>query len=139
MRGLWLYLLMFPTTALSEVCDKERPLWTGGPVSAWDEALWYLTSPAGWLLLIALIIALIVRRRRLWFVAGAVAALTGWAAYKLPHLDDPRMPFYELMQQEGCLGPPHLSIALCGAISVLSFYAAMRRPKTKKDTTCSKD
>lgn len=139
MRSLWFGLLMLPTAAIAEVCDKERPLWGGGPVSAWDEALYHITSPAGWPILVALVLAFIFRRRWLWITAGIFATLAAWAANELPHLDDPSMPFFELMQQEGWVGPPHLSIALCAAISMASFYAAFRRRKTKKDTTCSKD
>jgi hypothetical protein len=136
---VFLGLLVSPTALFAEVCDKERPLWNGGPVSAWQEAIGYLTSPIGWLLLAVCALALLFRRRWLWAICGIVAALIGWAAVKLPHLDDISVNFYELMQQEGCLGPPHLSIAICAAISVSSFYTAFKRRKTQKDKTCSKD
>jgi MFS family permease len=132
-------LLVSPTALFAEVCDKERPLWNGGPVFAWQEALYYLTSPIGWPLLAVCALALLFQRSWLWVICGIVAALIGWAAIKLPHLDDISVNFYELMQQEGCLGPPHLSIAICAAISVSSFYTAFKRRKTQKETTCSKD
>ncbi len=136
---LSLGLLISPTALFAEVCDKERPLWNGSEVSEWEEAVFHLTSPVGWPLIAVCTLAFIFQRRWLWFFCGAIAVLTGWAAIKLPNLDSISVNFYELMQQEGCLGPPHLSIAICAAISALSFYTAFKRRKTQKDKTCSKD
>ncbi|WP_298858434.1 hypothetical protein [uncultured Sulfitobacter sp.] len=134
MRRLWVFVLMFPTAAFAEVCDKERPLWTGTPTTAWSEAIILLTYPSQIVLLTATMFAMWYG----WRIACFIFALI-WVAF-IPimltrDLDDMTWE----ASQEGCISSPILFMGLCGAISVLSFYAAFRRRKTKKDTTCSKD
>ena len=134
MQRLWLCIMLLPTTAFAEVCDKERPLWDGTPTTAWSEAIILLTSPSQIILLAATMLAIWYG----WRIACLILALI-WVAF-IPmmltrDLDDMTWE----ASREGCIGSPILFMGLCSAISVLSFYAAMRRPKTKKDTTCSKD
>ena len=50
-------LLFLPTPAQAEVCDKERPNWTGTPATPLDEALHLFTQPIPLTLLAATALA----------------------------------------------------------------------------------
>jgi len=120
-------LLLFPTATIAEVCDKERPLWSrsSGPASAWDE-LFALSSLPITLSLIALTILALFTQ---WRLISAISALL-WAGLTLiialdtygPILDDVR--YFAI--KEGCIGSPHLFIALAIAICAGMVYGAMR-------------
>ena len=124
-RGLILALL--PTPALAEVCDKERPFWTpGAPATAFDEMIALFSSPAA-LVLLALSVAVVLRRSQ-W---GALALVVLWTmlssvvAFNL--IPDPT-GIRELAIAEGCIGPPTLFLTAVTAICVAMILYTNPRP-----------
>ena len=113
--------------AFAEVCDKERPLWNSsrGPASSWDELVSLMTLPFSLGLLALAAIALAVGNRHLSAIASllwASAVLVVAVDYFGPVLDDVR--YYAM--KEGCIGPPHLFIAMAIAICLGMAYSALR-------------
>lgn len=124
---LWASAALFPSAAVAEVCDKVRPLWapSSGPASAWDELIALLSLPIPLSVTALTILALFTRWRLLtvisallWVGLAAVVALDHYG----PVLDDVR--YFAI--KEGCIGSPHLFIALAIAICAGMVYGAMR-------------
>ncbi|MBE1296133.1 MAG: hypothetical protein GJ678_07805 [Rhodobacteraceae bacterium] len=119
-----------PASAWAEVCDKERPSWdpASGPATALDELIGLSTLPITIALFALAIFALISRSRFLkalsGFLWGGLALIVSLDAYG-PIVDDVR--YYAI--KEGCIGPPHLFIALAIAICAVMTYGALR-PRT---------
>lgn len=125
-RGLILALL--PAPALAEVCDTERPSWDGSPVSAIDEAIALFSSPPVFLLLLATVIAIRFRLKKmapgvavLWTIAVSMVAMPTTNSIRLAGIT------------EGCIGSPTLFIALVGALCLgMILYTA---PTAKQGDT----
>lgn len=124
---LWAPAALFPSAAVAEVCDKVRPLWSpsSGPASAWDELIALSSLPITLSLSALTILALLLR----WRLFAAATALL-WAGLATivafdnfgPILDDVR--YFAI--KEGCIGSPHLFIALAIAICAGMIYGALR-------------
>lgn len=129
-QALYLALALCPTAAIAEVCDKERPFWSraDGPASAWDELIGLSTLPISLALISLAGLALLTRWRILFALTGllwAGLALRVIAEHYGPIRDDAR--YFAI--NEGCIGPPHLFIALAIAICGSMVYGALR-PRT---------
>lgn len=122
-----LTLALLPTPALAEVCDKERPLWTpGAPATALDEMIALFSSPAA-LVLLALSVAVVLRRSQ-W---GALTLVVLWtllsSALAFDLAPDPT-GIREMAVAEGCIGPPTLFLAAVTAICVAMILYTNPRP-----------
>lgn len=125
-----LILSLGPATAVAEVCDKERPLWkpTYGPATAVEELITLATLPPSLIAFAISAFALIMRLRLLCALSGLIwGGLFCISAmdYFGPILDDVR--YFAI--KEGCIGLPHLFIALAIAICALMIKGASR-PRT---------
>lgn len=121
-------LALLSGAAWAEVCDKERPGWDGVPVTIWSEPIYFFTSWFGLFILIAAAAAIVLRTP---FVVSFVMLLSAAASVMLvvTGSTDPTA-LADQARAEGCVGPPHLSIALLTAISAAMFYLAFfGRPK----------
>ena len=114
-RGLIAAILVsLPLPAWAEVCDKVRPGWDGTPVSAWQEALWIMGSPASLVLLVAS--ALVIRFRHAW---GGLAVFVGWSFLVSAFtIYDPTDGMRAQASAEGCIGSPTLFIATVAVIAI---------------------
>lgn len=124
---LWAAATLFPSAAVAEVCDKVRPLWSrsSGPASAWDELFALLSLPITLSVTALTILALFTRWRLLTVISALLwAGLASVVAYDNygPVLDDVR--YFAI--KEGCIGSPHLFIALAIAICAGMIYGALR-------------
>lgn len=121
-RGLTLALL--PTSALAEVCDKERPNWDGAPVSTFSEALVLFSSIPAVLLLCA---SVGVFRFRLKKTAVGVVVL--WTIF----VSFVAMPTAQSMRlasiAEVCVGSPTLFIALVATLCLGIILHTSPTPK----------
>lgn len=113
-------LCLFGTPAAADICSDARPNWDGGPVSAWQEMIWLLSSPAALVMLI--ITAFVIRFRSQW---GGLACFVGWAMLgsylSFPDIND----FRKQGLIEGCMGSPTLFLGLVTAICVgMILYTA---------------
>ncbi|MEM8803594.1 MAG: hypothetical protein AAGF55_13765 [Pseudomonadota bacterium] len=119
---------MSPTPALAETCDKIRPDWDGGSVSAWAEAIQLFGTPISLFLIIST--ALVLRFRSSW---GALAVFVGWSfAVATVTFWDPTGGMRQAAQIEGCIGTPTLYITIvfiiCGAM-MLYINRLQEKPK----------
>ncbi|MEM6940673.1 MAG: hypothetical protein AAF943_06420 [Pseudomonadota bacterium] len=124
-RGLTVALTT-PAAAAAEVCADTRPGWKGGPVSAFDEALFLAMTPAALVLILAS--ALAVRFRHQW---GALIVVVLWSIFvSFIALGDPT-GVRALEIAEGCIGSPALFIAgvaaICGG---MIYYTTPRESGT---------
>ena len=127
MRALLLSIFMLPSAALAEVCDKERPLWDGTPITAWSEAVILMTHPFQVILLAATLFAIWARARVVCFILALL-----WIGYIPLMLSRDLNDITWAAIREGCIGSTILFMGLCGAISMASFYSALVRRKTKR-------
>ncbi len=123
---------LLPTSALAEVCDKERPDWSPalGPATGLDELVFLFTSLPGLGLLGALTLAALTAQKRYFAITALFAALIG-TALSLPPDDLTRTAI-----TEGCVGPQTLPIIACATLTVtaLIFLALLwlrERPATR--------
>lgn len=116
MRQLTALFILLPTTALAEVCDKQRPDWAPeyGPATGLDELVFLFTSLPGLGILGALMLAVLTGQKRYFAIATVFAALVG-AALSLPPDELTRAAI-----AEGCVGPQTIAITTCAVIAVLS-------------------
>lgn len=129
-RGLTLALL--PCAAWAEVCDKERPMWVQAtPATGFSEAAHLLASPTGIALAALLVVAAVIKLRALWVATALVWGATTCVIWLNARTPDPT-GIRERAIAEGCIGPPHLSIALVAAITLLTLYMALRGPTAKE-------
>lgn len=131
-RGLILasaMLLPFAARA-GEVCDKVRPNWDGGPVSAWEEALLLFGSPAALVLLFCTVLA--ARFRSAW---GGLAVFVGWSFLVSAFtFYDPTGGQRPAAAAEGCVGSPALFIGIVAVMSIaLLLYTGKPTETPKKD------
>lgn len=123
-RGRLTLALLAPSPAWAEVCDKARPGWDGVPVTAWQEALTLMTSPAALILLMLSLIAL--RFRSAW---GALAVTVLWTGLvTLVSMVD-ISGLRDAAMTEGCIGSSALFIALIAAICVAMILYTAPLPK----------
>lgn len=129
-----LSLAVFPTATWAEVCDKERPLWNpaDGPATGFDELLNLSIAPPSWMMFALTIIAVLSRKRWIAVPALGVSLLLTLAVVQT-HSEDPTGIRYFAIQ-EGCIGPPHLFIALCAAICMVNIKVIWRRPVRAQKT-----
>lgn len=113
--------MSLPLPARADVCAEARPGWDGVPVSALAEALSYLSSPAGLVLL--LLTALAVRFRHQW---GGLAVVCLWSVFVA------LIAFPDEGQRaaivEGCRGSPVLAVAIAVAVSTALILYTLPRP-----------
>ncbi|MEO0403027.1 MAG: hypothetical protein AAF214_11680 [Pseudomonadota bacterium] len=115
---------LVPGAAWADVCDKERPLWDGAPVSAVGEAIGLFTTPAGVFLIAATALALALRSQ--WGGLVAVLLWTGFITFVT--MADPGGLRSDAMI-EGCIGSPTLFIAAVAAICVGTVLYTMPRQR----------
>ena len=129
-RRLTLCTAFAPSQALAEVCDKARPNWSpaDGPVTIWTDPLFPLTNPVTLAILAIAAIALLTRRRGIAIAATLLNGLltVAIATYFLP---DPS-GVQKIAFKEGCIAPPHLSLAITAAITILTLRAAILGRRT---------
>lgn len=125
-RGLTLALLV-PTAAMAEVCDKTRPNWDGTPVSAIQEALFLIATPAA--LLLTFLSLLAIRFRHQW---GALAIVVLWTLLiSFIAMGNPTGVRPSEIA-EGCVGSPTLFIGLVAAIcGGMIFYTTPRQDRAE--------
>ncbi len=122
-----LILTFIASSAMAEVCDKERPFWdrTSGPASMFDELIALSLNPPSMVLLGLSIITFALKLRALqWALAPLwlLAAVVAVANYYGPILDDVR---WEAIG-EGCIGSPLLFVGLAIAICATLIHGARR-------------
>lgn len=118
------------SSALAEVCDKERPDWApaDGPVGQLGETIGILagllSSGPGIAILAVLLLPLLWRNRGLSLASAALAALMafGLAAAWLE-----RDPVYEAALAEGCRTAPILPIALLALLCLWMLRRGLSR------------
>ncbi len=110
---VWLALVLLPSSAMAEVCDKERPDWDGAPASAVSEALMLAGSLPSVVLILAT--ALAIRVRSVW---GGLAAVCGWSILVGVLVFGGDRAIRDTAIAEGCVGSPALFIAAVAAICV---------------------
>lgn len=115
-----------PSTALAEVCDKVRPLWGGGDVGLLGEMLANLLSVPGLVVVAAVALAFWSRSR--WLLV--LLSLLPIAFATLIHIGTDN-EIHALARQEGCVGPPALTLTLFVLIGVAMLVrAATLRPRS---------
>ncbi|WP_089279415.1 hypothetical protein [Antarctobacter heliothermus] len=109
--------LIWPSSALAEVCSTERPGWDGTPATAISEALFLASSLPAVLLIVATALAL--RFRSKW---GGLAVVSGWSILITLRVfgTDPTGT-RQKATIEGCIGSPTLFIALVAAICIATI------------------
>lgn len=126
MRSLSLALI--PQALIAEVCDKEQPLWDGnGPVTVLTDPFWTVTNPFVACLVFLAAIAL-WNRNRWWTIPLSILWLLVTAALTT-NLNIATDPIAQAARREGCIGPPHLSIALSGLLTLALIRAAILGPR----------
>ncbi len=117
--------VLVPGAAFAEVCDKLRPDWSGGPVSAFQELFNLAATPPALLLLV--VSALVIRFRHQW---GALAVVVLWTVYAsaLTMFDPTGLRAPALV--EGCVGSPALFIVTVAAICVGLILYTSPKPKS---------
>ena len=104
---------------MAEVCSLQFPDWDGVPVTALQETVSLIGSPAVAVLL--LLSALVFRFRNQWGALALVLCWTGLVSFLSMFAPNSR----SLAMAEGCVGSPALFIALIAAICVgMIFYTA---------------
>ena len=120
--------VMMSSSAIAEVCDKERPLWTpsDGPVGPLDTFLPLATSLSG-IALAGFLIAAVSLGWRLAYALSAGIAIsmilqtsTQW--FDVGGLD----PIRASAIREGCMYPPWLNLFLLVAVVLLSIWQFRR-------------
>ena len=120
--------VMTPSSAIAEVCDKERPLWTprDGPVGPLDAFLPLATSLSG-IALAGFFVAAVSFGWRLAYALSAGIAIsmilqtsTQW--FDVGGLD----PIRASAIREGCMYPPWLNLSLLCALALWSIWQFRR-------------
>lgn len=134
-RLIYAGLALYSTPLAAEVCDKERPPWapSDGPMTMIGEVSAFFTSHLGIVILIATLLSLVFHLRVLSFVASALTTLMILIIYSNNTFPDPS-GVREFAIKEGCIGPPHLLIAVLIAICCFNLWNCfLRKKKTSKD------
>lgn len=121
MRTILVGCILLPTSAIAEVCDKERPLWDGTPATAWTELINLMTSPIQVALVVATILAIWTGTR----IGCGILTLV-WAAFIPMMLTRDLDDMIWEASREGCIGSPILFMGLCAAICSATLYATLR-------------
>ena len=119
-RRLAIALTFGASPAAADVCTDYRPNWEAGPVSAWQEFVWLMASPAALILLIAT--AFVIRFRSQW---GGLTCFVLWAMLgsylSFPDVNELR----KTAIIEGCVGNPSLFLGVVTAICIgMILYTA---------------
>ncbi|UYV37548.1 hypothetical protein N4R57_21940 [Rhodobacteraceae bacterium D3-12] len=113
-------IALFPTTALADVCAKQRPDWLAdyGPATGLDELVFLFTSLPGLGILGAFTLAVLTAQKRYFAITALFSTLIGVALYiSAAHPDD----LTRTAITEGCVGPQTLPIAACVIIAAVSI------------------
>ncbi|MEJ6404476.1 hypothetical protein [Yoonia sp. 2307UL14-13] len=102
--------LLVPNSAAADACQQQRPGWTGGQVSAWEEVIFLAQTPIVLALLIAT--ALVIRLRSQW---GGLIVVIGWSIFTYMLI---ATQIFADIRAEGCAGSPALFIGLATAICI---------------------
>lgn len=131
-RLIYAGLALYSTPLAAEVCDKERPTWSppDGQMTMIGEVPAFFTSHSGIVILLATLLSLLFHFRVLSFVASALIALMILIIYSNHTFLDPS-GIREFAIKEGCIGPPHLLIAVLIAICCLNLWNCFLRKKKK--------
>lgn len=118
-----LALLLTPSAAFAETCDKIRPGWTPGtPTPAWLEAAYLFTTLPALVLLAAS--AIVLRTRSQW---GALAVVVLWSCLVAFMTFASEYTHGSLAIAEGCIGSPTLFIGAVTAICIAMILYTMPR------------
>lgn len=111
--------LVLPTTALAEVCVKQRPDWRAdhGPATGLDELVFLFTSLPGLGILGAFTLAVLTAQKRYFAIAAVFSVLVGLGLYATAVAPD-ELTLAAIA--DGCVGPQTLPIAACAIIAALS-------------------
>lgn len=126
------FLILLPSPAFAEVCDKERPLWDGSKVGPVEELIYIVASPHGALLILLTVAAVLIRKFWVSFPVAALLLLFAlmlywdWSIYG----DGIAYPAY----REGCRGAPHVAIACLAAIALGLVLISKTRPGLRGKT-----
>ena len=121
----WLLpLLLLPSQAFAEVCDKVRPLWEpGAPATAFGEMIALFGTPPSLILLVAS--ALVLRFRHKWAGLAVVVLWSTWLT--LVTVVSAKDDIQQQAVIEGCVGSPTLFIAAVAAICIgIVLYTSPR-------------
>lgn len=117
-------LILYPASALAEVCDKEAPGWDfrSGPASQLEHFQDAATGPYG-LTIAALLVLAVIFKRRWLCLFGGMSTLLALAAVLVVWSD----PIYAASIREGCRASPiWVLAALAGAALTFGALAARR-------------
>lgn len=124
-------VLLFPSSAFAEVCDKEVPSWdfTTGPASQSEYFLSAATSSYGLTIIGLLMLALVLRRPWVHILCGILTLLV-----LLTMLSSLLDPIYAGSIREGCRASPFwVLVALTGVVLTFGMLA-VRSWKAKAST-----
>lgn len=124
-------ILLLPSAAFAEVCDKEVPTWdfTTGPASQLEYFVAATTSPIGISILGVLVLAIAFRRLWLQILGGVLILLVVLGIVSLQS-----DPVYLASIREGCRAEPHW---LLFALAAVFFFFAALTVKTWKGRRCN--
>ena len=114
------------SSAFAEVCDKERPNWTGDPVTTFGELTHFIYTTPG--LIVAGVLAIVLLTRlRYTAIAGAAIALALAGITIFEHFSPNEIS--QAARAEGCVGSPWLVVVALTACAflMLSFARPRRR------------
>ncbi len=117
-----LIILLFPSAAFAEVCDKEVPSWdvANGPVSQLEYAVGAATGLYGLMIVGLLVLGLVFKRLWLHLIGGVLGLLLLLGLTSM--LSD---PIYAASIKEGCRASPYLVMAaLAGLVLTFGLLAA---------------
>jgi hypothetical protein len=113
LRRQLILLWLTASPAFAGVCEAYRPGWTAGDgaTTALDEALAFILSGAGAVLIVALIAGWVLRQKMI--LNGVILAALVFAFPRLWPLDPATL---QLAIGEGCAGPSHIVLTLLAII-----------------------
>ncbi len=94
------------------------------------EAWFAITHPVSICLLCLGLVSIIFRKR--WFILLCAAAYSFSTMIITADLAEDPTGIRAFAIREGCIGPPHLSIALFAAITALMLWIAIKRPRRQE-------
>lgn len=121
-------ILLFPSSAFAEVCDKEVPSWnhTSGPVSSLEYFLSATISPLGLTILSLLILSFILRKLWLSILGGLLTFLVLLGPFSL--LSD---SIFVASIREGCRASPLWVLVTLTGVALTFAVLTLRSWKAK--------
>ena len=119
-------LILGPTFAIAEVCDKEVPSWNpaSGPVGPLEFMLNAIVSPLGILIAGLFLSGFLLRKTWTALLASAVAAFYAFAILSIWRASD---GIYAASISEGCRASPALLLIVLCFFAVAFLVVAGRR------------